>query len=162
MSGLILTGLFLGLWIKQGKLGVRLLSMIFPSNSHPFTHFTESQTDTIYDLYCGLWYQRRKWQPTPVFLPGESQGRRSLVGCRLWGRPESDMTEVTQQQQQQHVLWLLRTEQKCCRTLLLSEQCSTRKICGAVTLQLQLFCLCVSSGEGQPYSTSLELQRNHR
>ena len=31
-------------------------------------------------------YQRRQWQPTPVFLPGESQGRRSLVGCRLWGR----------------------------------------------------------------------------
>ena len=30
-------------------------------------------------------------------LPGESQGRRSLVGCRLWGRTESDMTEVTQQ-----------------------------------------------------------------
>uniref|UniRef100_A0A8C0A8A2 Uncharacterized protein n=1 Tax=Bos mutus grunniens TaxID=30521 RepID=A0A8C0A8A2_BOSMU len=27
----------------------------------------------------------RKWQPTPVFLPGESQGRRGLVGCRLWG-----------------------------------------------------------------------------
>ena len=38
---------------------------------------------------------RRKWQPTPVFLPGESQGRRSLVGCRLWGRTESDTTEVT-------------------------------------------------------------------
>ena len=38
---------------------------------------------------------RRKWQPTPVFLPGESQGRGSLVGCRLWGRTESDMTEVT-------------------------------------------------------------------
>ena len=38
---------------------------------------------------------RRKWQPTPVFLPGESQGRRSLVGCRLWGRTESDMTEAT-------------------------------------------------------------------
>ena len=36
---------------------------------------------------------RRKWQPTPVFLPGESQGRRSLVGCRLWGRTESDTTE---------------------------------------------------------------------
>ena len=32
---------------------------------------------------------RRKWQPTPVFLPGESQGQRSLVGCRLWGRTES-------------------------------------------------------------------------
>ena len=38
---------------------------------------------------------RRKWQPTPVFLPGESQGRGSLVGCPLWGRTESDMTEVT-------------------------------------------------------------------
>ena len=38
---------------------------------------------------------RRKWQPTPVFLPGESQGRGSLVGCRLWGHTELDMTEVT-------------------------------------------------------------------
>ena len=38
---------------------------------------------------------RRKWQPTPVFLPGGSQGRGSLVGCRLWGRTESDTTEVT-------------------------------------------------------------------
>ena len=43
---------------------------------------------------------RRKWQPTPALLPGESQGRSSLVGCCLWGRTESDMTEVTQQQQQ--------------------------------------------------------------
>ena len=42
---------------------------------------------------------RRKWQPTPVFLPGESQGRGSLVGCGLWGRTESDTTEVTWQQQ---------------------------------------------------------------
>ena len=38
---------------------------------------------------------RRKWQPTPVFLPGESQGRGSLVGCHLWGRTESDTTEAT-------------------------------------------------------------------
>ena len=38
---------------------------------------------------------RRKWQPSPVFLPGESQGRRSLVGCLLWGRTESDTTEAT-------------------------------------------------------------------
>ena len=43
---------------------------------------------------------RRKWQPTPVCLPGESQGRGSLVGCRLWGRTESDTTAATQQQQQ--------------------------------------------------------------
>ena len=38
---------------------------------------------------------RRKWQPTPVFLSGESQGQGSLVGCLLWGCTESDMTEVT-------------------------------------------------------------------
>ena len=38
---------------------------------------------------------RRTWQPTPVFLLGESQEWRSLVGCRLWGRTESDTTEVT-------------------------------------------------------------------
>ena len=38
---------------------------------------------------------RRKWQPTPVFLPGESQGWGSQVGCRLWGRTELDTTEAT-------------------------------------------------------------------
>ena len=38
---------------------------------------------------------RRKWQPTPVFLPGESQGRRCLVGCRLWGHTQTDTTEAT-------------------------------------------------------------------
>ena len=38
---------------------------------------------------------RRKWQPTPVFLPGESQGWESLVGRRLWSRTKSDMTEAT-------------------------------------------------------------------
>ena len=37
----------------------------------------------------------KEMQPTPVFLPGESQGQGSLVGCRLWGRTESDMTEAT-------------------------------------------------------------------
>ena len=36
---------------------------------------------------------RRKWQTTPVFLPGESQARRSLVGCCLWGLTESDTTK---------------------------------------------------------------------
>ena len=38
---------------------------------------------------------RRKWQPTPLFLPGGSQGRGNLVGCHLWGHTESDTTEVT-------------------------------------------------------------------
>ena len=50
--------------------------------------------------------QRRQWHPTPVFLPGESQGRGSLVGCRLWGRTESDTTEVTWQEWQQEFLTL--------------------------------------------------------
>ena len=45
-------------------------------------------------------HQRRKWQPNPLFLPGESQGQQSLVGCRLWSRTELDMTAATQQQQQ--------------------------------------------------------------
>ena len=50
------------------------------------------------DLDINLWttmnfYWRRQWHPTPVLLPGKSHGRRSLVGCSLWGRKESDMTE---------------------------------------------------------------------
>ena len=45
--------------------------------------------------------RRRQWHPTPVFLPGESQGQGSLVGCCLWGCTGLDTTEVTQQQQQQ-------------------------------------------------------------
>ena len=36
-----------------------------------------------------------KWQPTPALLPGKFYGQRSLVGCRLWGRTESDTTDVT-------------------------------------------------------------------
>ena len=53
-----------------------------------------------HDWATSLWlftfmHWRRKWQPTPVFLPGESQGQGSLVGFRLWGRTESDTTEVT-------------------------------------------------------------------
>ena len=52
--------------------------------------------DWVTSLYFFTFmHWRRKWQPTPVFLPGESQGRQSLVGCRLWGRTESDMTEAT-------------------------------------------------------------------
>ena len=42
-----------------------------------------------------VWNWRRKWQPTPMFLPGESQEQGSLMDCCLWGHTESDMTEVT-------------------------------------------------------------------
>ena len=54
----------------------------------------QSQT-RLSDFTFTFMHWRRTWQPTPVFLPGESQGRGSLVGCCLWGHAESDMTEVT-------------------------------------------------------------------
>ena len=50
------------------------------------------QHHTEYFLYPKILW-RRKWQSTPVFLPGESHGRRSLVGYSPWGRKESDTTE---------------------------------------------------------------------
>ena len=53
--------------------------------------------ETSFSLFTFMPW-RRKWQPTPVFLPGEFQGRGSLVGCGLWSRTESDTTEVTYQQ----------------------------------------------------------------
>ena len=46
----------------------------------PFTHFI-------------LYRWRREWQPTPVFLPGESHGQRSLAGHRTWGHERSDTTD---------------------------------------------------------------------
>ena len=60
---------------------------------HILFHYGLSQ-DIEYSSLCYI-VQRRKWQLTPVFLPRESQGHRSLVGCRLWRHTELDMTEVT-------------------------------------------------------------------
>ena len=54
----------------------------------------KSQT-RLNDFTFTFLHWRRKWQPTPVFLPGESQGWGSLVGCCLWGHTKSDTTEVT-------------------------------------------------------------------
>ena len=48
-----------------------------------------------FSLWFGMIPWRRAWQPTPVFLPGESHGQRSLVGCNLWGCKELDTTEAT-------------------------------------------------------------------
>ena len=48
-----------------------------------------------FDPWVGKIPWRKKWQPTPVVLPGESQGQRSLLGCHLWGRTELDTTDVT-------------------------------------------------------------------
>ena len=48
-----------------------------------------------FDPWIGKIPWREAWQPTPVFLPGESHGQRSLAGYSPWGRTESDTTEVT-------------------------------------------------------------------
>ena len=60
---------------------------------HTAVHEVTKNQTLLSDFTFTHW--RRKWQPTPVFLPGESQGWGSLVGCHLWGHTESDMTEVT-------------------------------------------------------------------
>ena len=64
----------------------------------PFMLFhTVSLLTFLFYSFSGCYgiYQSRKWQPTPVFLPGESCGQRSLVGCCPWSCTESDMTEAT-------------------------------------------------------------------
>ena len=75
----------------QGIPGQRGLVGCCPQGS------TESDTTEAIQHVCICW--RRKWQPTPVFLPGESHGQKSLVGCHPWGHTDSGMTEATQQQQ---------------------------------------------------------------
>ena len=47
----------------------------------------------MFDPWDGKIPWRRAWQPTTIFLPGESHGQRSLAGCSPWGRKERDMTE---------------------------------------------------------------------
>ena len=53
------------------------------------------QCSAFFIVHLSYPHWRRKWQPTPVFLPGESHGQRSLVGCHLWGFTESNTTEAT-------------------------------------------------------------------
>ena len=48
-----------------------------------------------FDSWVGKMHWRRAWYPTPVFLPGESHGQKSLVDYSLWGCKESDTTEAT-------------------------------------------------------------------
>ena len=55
----------------------------------------ESPRGSGFDPWVGQIPGRREWQPTPVFLPGEFHGQRSLVGYSLWGCKESDTTEAT-------------------------------------------------------------------
>ena len=79
-------------WIKDLNVRQETIKLLEENTGKTLSDINQSKI--LYDPpRQHIW--RRKWQPTPVFLPGESQGRGSLVGYRLWGRTESDMTEVT-------------------------------------------------------------------
>ena len=63
-------------------------------HSATFNSFnTSSSFKGISTFIILQYFWRRKWQPTPVLLPGKSHGQRSLVGCSPWGRYQSDTTE---------------------------------------------------------------------
>ena len=72
-------------------------------------HFSHSCQRTI--IKCKLW--RRKWQPTPVFLPGKSHGQRSLSEYNPWGRRRVGNELTTEQQQQ----WVSLVQINPCRIL---------------------------------------------
>ena len=60
---------------------IRLLTT---SSCNPFLIYHKIKILSSFWLSLVTTGWRRQWQPTPVFLPGESQGQRSLVGCCLW------------------------------------------------------------------------------
>ena len=94
------------LWYHSSKVSILQCSAFFRVQlSHPYMTPGKTRTLTSLTFVGKVMSLLLKWQPTPVFLPGESQGWRSLVGCRLWGRTESVTTEAAwrQQQQQQQV-----------------------------------------------------------
>ena len=66
-----------------------ICELVYMHYSFHFAHFFKKLIWVYFMFYLPI------WQPTPVFLPGESQGRRSLVGSHQWGRTELDTTEVT-------------------------------------------------------------------
>ena len=88
---------------QQGK---RIPFISAPSPAFIVGRLFEVRQDWVTSLSLFTFMRwRRKRQLTPVFLPGESWGQWSLVGFRIWGPTESDMTEATSQQQQQQNFW---------------------------------------------------------
>ena len=117
---------------------------------------------TLLSLFTFM-HWRRKWQPTPVFLPGESQGQRSLVGCHLWRRTEMDMTEVTWQHSWLTMLWQFQVVSKGTQPMQLTldtllsvglVSVNTSHVRSTPSLSLLLL-LCISalSGRAPPNST---------
>ena len=74
---------------RNGDSQVALVVKNLPANAGDMIHG--------FNPWVGKIPWRRKWQPTPVFLPGDSHGQRSLVDYSPWGCKESDMTEATAQ-----------------------------------------------------------------
>ena len=77
--------------LSDDKLVTTKLYQGFPGGSSG----KEPACQCRFNPWVGKILLRRAWQSTPVFLPGESQGQRSLAGCSPWGRTESDTTEAT-------------------------------------------------------------------
>jgi len=79
-------------WLPQAELTARILSSHDFGSCHNLAYCL-----SILSVFAivSIFFRRRQWHPTTALLPGKSHGRRSLVGCRLWGRTESDTTEVT-------------------------------------------------------------------
>ena len=76
------------------------LRLMFIESVMPFSHLIPCHPLLLLPpippsirVFSNKSHWKRKWQPTPVFLPGESHGQRSLAGCSPWGHRESDMTE---------------------------------------------------------------------
>ena len=63
------------------------------NHPHPQELSANDWEDSVYKHPTAKIPGRRKWQPTPVFLPGKSRGQRSLAGYSPWGLKESDLTE---------------------------------------------------------------------
>ena len=87
-------------WIYIGRIDAKA-SILWPPDAENWLtgkdRDARNDWETSLSLFT-LMHWRRKLQPTPVFLPGESQGQWSLVGCHLWSSTELDMTDVTWQQ----------------------------------------------------------------
>ena len=83
-------GFFTNWAMREAMRGVWLIKPCKNQSLSANDLFTSWHINTL--LLFFFW--RRQWQPTPVFLPGESRGQRSLVGCCPWGHTESDTTEV--------------------------------------------------------------------
>ena len=84
-----------GLYIFWNAQLVGCVKKSFPggSRSKESTCQCRRQHKCGFNLWVGKIPWRKKWQPTPVFLPGEFHGQRSLVGYSPWGHKESDTTE---------------------------------------------------------------------